>query len=251
MQQIFSNLKEGIKKRYHWYFGPYRNVAVVSYPKSGRTWLRVMLHDLKVIPVYYHDGSQNALDITYYDLPEDKSGFSRNIVIFLVRDPRDTVVSSYFQMTRRHKAFEGTISDFIRDDRYGIKKILKFHEIWHKNHHLPKDFKLIKYEDMHEDTFGVMKDLLEFLNVNRVDEDQLKKIIWFYQFNNMQKLEKHGYFKKSFKRVLYPKDMNDQESYKTRKGKVGGFHEYFSDEDIEYCNQVMKEFPNPFYRDAI
>ena len=51
--------------------------------------------------------------------------------------------------------------------------------------------------------------------------------------------------------MLYPKDTNDQDTYKTRKGKVGGFEEYFNREDIAYCNQVMKEFPNPFYWDAI
>ncbi len=247
MLQLFATLKQGIRKRYNRQFGPYRDVIVISYPKSGRTWLRVMLNDLHIIPSYAHDGSQNALNIPYWDLPENKSHYSRNRIVIMVRDPRDTVVSSYFQMTKRHESFNGTISDFIRDERYGIKKILKFHEIWNKNRHVPAGFKLIKYEDMHEDPLAVMKDLLEFLRVKKLDEDKLQRIIQFYQFNNMHKLEKQGYFKKTFKGVLSPKDVNDKESYKTRKGRVGGFYEYFSEDDLEYCNQVMREFPNPFY----
>jgi len=247
MLQLFATLKQGIKKRYNRKFGPYRDVVVISYPKSGRTWLRVMLNDLHIIPTYEHDGSQNPLNVPYWDLSEDKSYYSRNRIIFMVRDPRDTVVSAYFQMTKRHEDYKGTISDFIRDDRYGIKKILKFHEIWHKNRDVPAGFKLIRYEDMHEDPLTVMKDLLGFLRVKKLDENKLQRIIQFYQFNNMHNLEKQGYFKKSFKGVLYPKDVNDKESYKTRKGKVGGFFEYFSEDDLEYCNQVMKEFPNPFY----
>ena len=249
MLQLFETLKQGMRKRYNRKFGPYRDVVVISYPKSGRTWLRVMLNDLHIIPTYEHDGSQNPLNLPYWELPEDKSQYKTNRIVFMVRDPRDTVVSAYFQMTKRHESYNGSISDFIRDDRYGIKKILKFHDIWYKNRHVPEGFTLVKYEDLHGDPFKVMKNLLEFLQVKSIDQNKLHRIIQFYQFNNMHKLEKQGYFKKSFKGVLYPKDVNDEESFKTRKGKVGGFHEYFSDEDIEFCSQVMEEFPNPFYKD--
>lgn len=251
MLQLFATLKYGIKKRYHRNFGPYRDAVVISYPKSGRTWLRVMLNDLNILPGYEHDGSQNDLNMSYWELPEDKAGYTNHRIIFLARDPRDTVVSSYFQMTKRHKEYNGSISEFIRDDRYGIKKILKFHSIWDQNRHIPVDFKLIKYEDLHAAPFSVMKELLGFLNVHDIDEEKIQNIIWFYRFDNMHKLEKQGYFKKTFKNILYPKDPNDRDTYKTRKGKVGGFKEYFTREDLEYCKQVMKEFPNPFYRDAV
>ena len=251
MLQLLATLKQGIKKRYHRKFGPYRDVVVVSYPKSGRTWLRVMLHDLNIIPAFEHDGSQHDLHLPYWKLSTDKSEYSNQRIIFLTRDPRDTAVSSYFQVTKRHKLYNGSISEFIRDDRYGIKKILKFHSIWDQNRHVPVDFKLIKYEDLQNDPFTNMSELLSFLEFTHIDEKKLRKIIQFYQFDNMQKLEKQGYFKKTFKNVLYPKDPNDQNTYKTRKGKVGGFKEYFTREDLEYCNQVMNEFPNPFYRDAV
>ena len=248
MIQPLETLKQGIKKRYNKYLGPYRDVVVISYPKSGRTWLRVMLNDLNIIPTYEHDGSQNGLGLSWQELSEDKSRYQQNRIVFMVRDPRDTVVSAYFQMTKRHQDYDGSLSEFIRDDRYGIRKILRFHEIWYKNRDVPADFMVVKYEDLHSAPLDTMKALLDFLGRKRTDEQKLREIIGFYQFENMHKLEKQGYFKKSLKGVLSPKDVNDEDSYKTRKGKVGGYREYFSEEDLEYCHWVMQEFPNPFYK---
>jgi len=39
---------------------------------------------------------------------------------------------------------------------------------------------------------------------------------------------------------LRPVDIDDAESYKVRKGKVGGYVDYLSDEDIGYLNQKTK-----------
>jgi hypothetical protein len=47
--------------------------------------------------------------------------------------------------------------------------------------------------------------------------------------------------------VLSPGDKNNQESYKTRKGKVGGYVEYMDDDDLEYARRIMTQHPNPFY----
>jgi hypothetical protein len=247
MFQPLATLKQGIRKRYYRWLSPYRDLVVVSYPKSGRTWLRVMLNDMGVVPTYTHDGSQNPRMIPCQELPDDKSAFARNRVVFMVRDPRDTVVSSYFQVTNRHKDYNGSLKDFMRDDRFGIQKVLKFHEIWDRNRSVPKDFMVVRYEDLKADTFGAMKELLQFIRPGRVKEDKLRRVIDFYEFENMHKLEKQGYFRGTYKGVLSPGDKNNQESYKTRKGKVGGYVEYMDDDDLEYARRIMTQHPNPFY----
>jgi len=251
MRSIIANVRQELKKKYHRYLGPYRDVVVVSYPKSGRTWLRVMLNDLGIIPSYEHNGSQNARGLPYQDLPDDKSAYSGKRVLFMVRDPRDTVVSAYFQMTKRHQAFEGSMAEFIRDDRYGIKKVLRFHEIWYNNRQVPVDFKMIRYEDLHRAPLETMEGVLDFFDGKKRHYKKLQQVIDLYQFNNMHRLEQQGYFNHKFKGVLRPGDANDQESYKTRKGKVGGFYAYFSEEDLAYCKAVMQENPNPFYSGEI
>lgn len=45
---------------------------------------------------------------------------------------------------------------------------------------------------------------------------------------------------------LRPKKVGDPESYKVRKGKIGGFVDYLSAEDIEYCNQMLTTMHCPF-----
>ena len=45
---------------------------------------------------------------------------------------------------------------------------------------------------------------------------------------------------------LRPIDPNDESSYKTRKGEVGGFVEHFSEDDLAYANSLIKEL-NPIF----
>jgi hypothetical protein len=42
--------------------------------------------------------------------------------------------------------------------------------------------------------------------------------------------------------------VNDPESYKTRRGKVGGYVDYLTAEDIAFIDQTVNEFGCPFLR---
>ena len=247
MANLYNTLRRGVRKRYYKYFSPYRDIIVVSFPKSGRTWLRVMLDRMNIVLQYGHHGTAHHSRKHLKQLPGNTTDFKNNRVIFMVRDPRDTVVSGYFQATKRLKVFDGTLSEFIRDEHHGIKKILKFHSLWYNNRNVPKDFLSIRYEDMHEDTFRQMQKVLDFVEAKSISDKKLREIIDFARFENMQTLEKTGYFNKFYKGALNPKNITDRDSFKTRKGKVGGFKEYLSKEDLDYCNSVMKEMENPFY----
>ena len=63
-----------------------------------------------------------------------------------MRDPRDVLVSYYFQYTRRERVserandaqFDGTISDFIRQDIGALKSIVAFYNIWIRNRTVPR-----------------------------------------------------------------------------------------------------------------
>ena len=120
---------------------------VLSYPKSGRTWMRALLGKALVdhyhlssgrlleleevtrlagLPVatFYHDGSAMLDGLSWRDLRSDKSEYRDKRVLLLGRDVRDTLVSAYFHATRRLGIYEGTISSFIRDERYGADKVI-------------------------------------------------------------------------------------------------------------------------------
>ena len=58
----------------------------------------------------------------------------------------------------------------------------------------------------------------------------------FSRFENMQKLEAAGAFDS---KILHPGDVRDPESFKVRRGKIGGYREYLSAEDQQFaadCN---------------
>jgi hypothetical protein len=70
----------------------------------------------------------------------------------------------------------------------------------------------------------------------------------FARFDNMRALERKNAFKSA---RLRPADGADPESFKTRKGKVGGYREYFTDEDLAYLEARIADRLSPFYADYI
>ena len=148
---------------------------LISVPKSGRTWLRVILGKLLCdrlsVPYrqllriselseaeglrrvdFTHDGTQmfEGLPLTF--LERDKSAYRNCDVLFLTRDLRDLLVSCHFQATERIHVFDGPISSFIRHPCFGAEKILTFYAIWHEARRVPRSFTTLTYEGMHRDT---------------------------------------------------------------------------------------------------
>ncbi len=60
----------------------------------------------------------------------------------------------------------------------------------------------------------------------------------FTSFQNMKKIEQQDGTKSD---KLKPADKNDPDSYKTRKGKVKGFVDYLSENEIQFLTHQMKE----------
>ena len=69
---------------------------MVSFPKSGRTWVRVMLDSVNCKLRYTHDGSDHSLGTHFSDLVPCQVDGSDLPLLFLHRDPRDTAVSGFF-----------------------------------------------------------------------------------------------------------------------------------------------------------
>jgi len=57
-------------------------------------------------------------------------------------------------------------------------------------------------------------------------------------FENLKRLEARNTFETG---VLKPADSADPESFKVRKGKVGGHTEYLSAADVAYIDRVIEE----------
>jgi hypothetical protein len=136
---------------------------VISYPKCGRTWLRAIIgkylilkYDLSESNIvasdkiaqrsglaklsFTHDESAMRALKSYKTYTANREQYAQHSVILLARDIKDTLVSAYFQASRRISVFNGSISEFIRDEKFGAKKIISFYQLWIDNQHIPKDF---------------------------------------------------------------------------------------------------------------
>jgi hypothetical protein len=65
----------------------------------------------------------------------------------------------------------------------------------------------------------------------------------FSRFENMQKLEAAGAFDS---KILHPGDVRDPESFKVRRGKIGGYREYLSAEDQQFAADAMTKLDRRF-----
>ena len=117
-----------------WYAHQKTDVYLISYPKCGRTWLRLMIG--KTITTHFnlpdkeeilllrwksrihpqvehitviHD--DRPMQKTPDELETSKKQFADKKVIFLVRDPRDVIISSYFELKHRSKLFRDVPQD--------------------------------------------------------------------------------------------------------------------------------------------
>ena len=191
---------------------------------------------------FTHDGTQMLARLPLTQLETDKSAYRNSDVLFVSRDLRDLLVSCYFQATRRIHVFEGSISSFIRHPCFGAEKILRFYVIWHEACRVPRSFTTLTYEAMHRDTVSAATAAAKWLGISP-DPATLARAIEYASFDNMRRLEETGALDSG---RMVPGNRLDQESYKTRRGKVGGYVDYLSNEDIAYLDDIENRLGNPF-----
>lgn len=243
--------------------------VLMSWGKSGRTWFRVMLsrfyqlkHDLPTRYLLEFDNlynknpaiprvlfSHNNYMRDYLKDWDTLGHFKGKKVVLLVRDPRDVAVSQFFQWKYRmrphkkllndypgHKA-DITTYDFVIRPESGIPRIVDFFNGWAKALAAHEDILIIRYEDMRKDLQAIMKQVFEFVGTPGTDE-QIAQAVEFASMENMKKMEEKRVFWLSGARVK-PGDKNNPDSFKVRRGKVGGYRDYFDDQQIEVIEQLM------------
>jgi hypothetical protein len=245
-----------------WLVARYRewttDVYVVSFPKSGRTWLRTILgnalhgqfgqtpldptsvHHMwmfdRRIPriVFTHDMDAHLHRADAIQWSGRKYGNRKTII--LIRDPRDTIVSLYFEMSKRVHAYDGTISDFIRQEEGGIASLITFLNLWMANFaSLPKKL-MIRYEDLHSRPVETVEAVLRFAGISEINRDVVDRALERSSFGVMRDMEASG----AVPHVrLRPGDPADLQSYKVRSGKVGGYRDHLSPEDCRYLDEQI------------
>ena len=242
------------------------DAIVVSIPKSGRTWVRTFLcayfcrrgdHPFSLQPeqygdpripriIYSHDLFEQRTKADRWDELRGKyfipAGERRRArIVLLARDPRDTFVSHYLQLTRRVRETpdqlrQKEISEVLRDRRHGIASMIEIMNSWLKEWADKPDFLLLRYEDLQRTPEQSFQELLRFLGEEQPDAGVFAQALEFSSFGNMKKMETAGAFAS---KILRPTDPGDPESFKVRRGKVGGFTDYLAGDDLIYAGEAM------------
>jgi hypothetical protein len=244
------------------------DAIVVSIPKSGRTWVRVFLcayfcnrHGLEFsleperygnaeIPriIYSHDIFEQRTKANFWEGVRGKyliptRELRRAKIVLLARDPRDAFVSLYLQLTHRDpgtpaEVRQKSVTEVLRDERFGIRSIIEIMNRWLKGFSGRSNFIFIRYESLRAAPENNFRELLVFLSGREPDPVAFRVALDFSAFENMKKLEAAGAFES---KILRAGDVRDPESFKVRRGKVGGYEEYLSVEDQQYAAEALQK----------
>ena len=249
------------------------DAIILSVPKSGRTWLRAFIcayfckrfgveftlrperYCQPDIPrlIFSHDLFEHRSKGDLWDrlrgkylVPRRELGRAK--IILLVRDPRDCFVSLYLQITRRDpnapvELKQRSVSEMLRDRRFGVRAIIKTMNHWLNEFAGRDNFILVRYESLRASPAEHFRSLLAVLGEAEPDTTIFQEALEFSRFENMQKLEAAGAFDS---KILHPGDVRDPESFKVRRGKVGGYREYLSLEDQKYAASALAQLDPRF-----
>ena len=228
-----------------------QGLAIVSFPKSGRTWLRVMLDELGISPLFTHENADRRASLEYNFENIRLSPYRR--IVFLHRNPLDTVVSFYNHVKYVEDwpyvpdEVPATLSEFLRHPRMGIRYILEFNKAWLEAGDRFEAFLPVSYEQLRADPTGGLRKIVDFCGVARVSDRAIKKAVHAGEFSRMKKLEEAGKLARLYPGMFADRGA-DPRGRKVRSGKIGNYREALSDEDIAYCIVEAKAVGWPLER---
>lgn len=184
---------------------------LVSYPRSGNTWTRFLIANLlhpseqvgfatieRIIPDAEAQSSRYLKRIPSPRVIKSHQYFDHRYpkVIYIVRDPRD-VVLSYYDFERKYRSVQDgfPIEDYVIRFVQGRLKSADW-GTWAENvgtwiaaRQGHPDFLLLRYEDMLSDPMAKLTEVARFLGIDPVVE-RLQRAVQRSSASNMRELER-------------------------------------------------------------
>lgn len=223
------------------------DIFIVTYPKSGTVWMECLLANALVekrgedrvnmqtiddyVPNLCDIGLDESLRLRRYaDRVGPRVFFSHGLfdprmlrgqVVYVVRDPRDVLVSYYHHQKRVQPDAELTLAEYVRWADYYPCTWDTHIRSWVLDRPNERRVHLVKYEELKADTHGVMRRLLGDLGA-AFSEADLDRTVEQSSFERMRKSE-----------LKYPSFRGAGENnMHVRKGKAGGWREELSADDL-------------------
>lgn len=185
---------------------------IVSYPRSGNTWLRFLCANLvhrevqvdyanieTFVPDIYVTSELTLRALTSPRVLKSHEAFDPRYrrVIYAVRDPRDVIVSQYTTLRRvRGDLVNGSFAEFVERQLTG--EFDAWFGSWSANvnswihqDRADVDFLLIRYEDIRSEGAAVARTIVAFLDLDRSD-DEIGDAVVKSSRSRMQQLYAHS-----------------------------------------------------------
>lgn len=213
---------------------------LLSYPKAGRTWLKYLLREVDVYPTATHLAAGHRSRIPYPRLKADLRRYRGWKVVLLVRHPLDTLVSGYFHSVHRIEVYQGGMSDFMLDPRHGLAKWIFWHYKVLATQLAASRFAIVRYEAMREDTAAALEPLLRCWAL-KLEPAALENAIEATRFERMKAREADPH-----DTSLTPIGSQQEDAFKVRRGKVGGYRDYLDADTLDALRRVADQMGMPF-----
>jgi hypothetical protein len=249
---------------------PQANAVLISYPKSGRTFVRAMTsrlfqrrygldeRDLLEFPsllrappgvprlLFTHAGDTMRGPA---DVKLDESAYAHCKVIIQARHPGDIAVSRYYHLkhrsrdSARRRLAEQPLESFIWTEQGGIPTTVEFLNQWADLSRRRHGVTLIRFEDFLSDPKTTLRRLAEGVGLDASQED-IEDAVEFGKLPNLKRLEQENYFRSS---RLRPANKGDAKSGKVRSGKSGGYREQLGNLEAERVDAYIRDHLDPLF----
>lgn len=181
---------------------------LVSFPRSGVTWLSFMLahcHSYQSglnIPVTFYNLTRlipdvmdspnirpEPLQFPGFRIIKSHSGFDRTYrnIIYLLRDPLESL-GSYHNYLGSLNHFEGSLEDFINNKRYGLKAWINHVEGWLLQSSPSQRIMVVRYDDLQKDALKEISRIYSLFGLT-LDPEVGAASVFSHDLQKMRKLE--------------------------------------------------------------
>jgi len=246
------------------------DAVIISFPKSGRTFVRAMLSRLfqrrfgiderrllefplllraqANVPRLLFTHAGDAMR-TAGEIKVKRRDFAGRRVVLLARHPGDVAASRYHHLKHRsrdrarRRLAERPLDEFVWTEQGGIPAIVHFLNQWAELARRRKNVGIVRYEDFLSDPHATLRDLTTKLGLE-ADEADVADATEFGALGNLKKREREGYFRSSRLRAA---KKGDDASYKVRSGSSGGYRNQLKPENAAKVEAFIAENLNPIF----